>query len=60
MEYILVFDNDGHWYVIPAHEAGAWARFLESEAAELDEVPGYAEPVNGAPSNVRFKEWHIE
>ncbi len=62
MEHVLVSDNDGHWYVIPAKQITSFAGWLmidpDDEASWSH--PHYAEPVGGSPSLVRFKEYRIE
>ena len=59
MNYQIVNDDDGHWYVIPAARAGRWLAWLTSENAELGRIPEWAEPINGGPSRVLFKEYEI-
>lgn len=59
MNYKIVSDDDGHWYVIPAAMAGRWLVWVVSEEAELGRVPKWAKPINGSPSRVWFKEFTI-
>lgn len=59
MEYILVTDNDSHWYVIPYEREEDWNYFLEldpDDEASWD-VPSWADAVGGSPSNVVFKDY---
>ncbi len=58
--YILVLDNDSHWYVIPKSAEYQWNRWLESSGYVLDEIPYYATAVGGAPSLVVFDSYRLE
>ena len=52
--FILVPDNDGHWYVIPARNEHEWSWFMITEdGPEILEVPTFAFRVDG-PSHVKF------
>lgn len=69
-EYVLVSDNDGHHYVVPADKQreaddyfAAVSRYWEPGSDHDGEPP--AEPewlvaVGGAPSRVRFTGFRIE
>jgi hypothetical protein len=61
-EYILVQDNDSHWYVIPDQMELDWNKFCEiSEDDERSwDVPNWAERVGGSPSLVKFTNYRIE
>lgn len=55
-EYVLVQDDDCHWYVIPD------GRENEFDAAILGEdpqVPDWAEEVGGSPTRVKFQNYTI-
>jgi hypothetical protein len=59
--YILVEDNDGHWYVIPkARESdfNAWAA-IPGEDERSWTPPKYADRTCGAPSLVEFASYLI-
>jgi len=62
MEYILVKDNDCHWYVIPNDRRKHWSAWLEldSENERAWDVPEFAEEVGGSQTLVKFKEYRIE
>jgi hypothetical protein len=53
----LVSDDDGHDYVIPADKQRAWYDFLNSEAAELGELPEWAERLQLSPNCYTFTDW---
>lgn len=60
-EFILIRDNDCHWYVIPESEFGdfcAWNSLDEEDERSWD-VPEYAVEVGGSPTLVKFKEYRI-
>jgi hypothetical protein len=55
--YVLVTDNDSHWYVIPAARQDHWDANAQNDFTGEEgpgEIPDYAEPVGGAPSLVEF------
>lgn len=67
--YILVRDDDAHWYVIPARRQTEWELYVEAATRYWDEMPDDQEPptepawverVGGAPSSVLFSEYVIE
>lgn len=58
-EYILVRDNDCHWYVIPEQMELDFSKWVDSEESEDDDVPVYAEIVGGSPSRVKFTKYRI-
>lgn len=58
--YILVTDNDSHWYVIPKSAEHDWHRWCESSSYVDDDTPFYAEAVGGAPSLVVFDSYKLE
>lgn len=58
--FILVTDDDSHWYVIPHAKLARWGVWLSSEAAELGDVPDYARSVGGSPSLVKFEGYEID
>ena len=58
MKYMLIQDNDCHWYVIPADKFAEFDKWL----ADLDSytpLPGWAKSVGGAPSLVTFENYEI-
>jgi len=57
--YIMVTDNDSHWYVIPKSEEPTWNRWLASAGYGYSDTPAYAEAVGGAPSLVSFTTYTI-
>jgi len=60
MDYILIQDNDCHWYVIPVDKKNEWFKWEESDDYELGVIPDWAKEVNGSPTLVKFKEYRIE
>lgn len=60
MDYILIQDQDCHWYVIPKMEKEHWNEWLESEEYNDGIVPDYATEVNGCPSQVVFPDFWID
>jgi hypothetical protein len=62
MEYILVQDNDCHWFVIPAKKERLWSEWVavDSEDERSWTPPGFAVEVGGSPSRVKFTVFRIE
>lgn len=60
--FILVQDNDCHWYVIPACCETLWNEFCDSdeEAYVYGDLPDFAEEVGGDPSLVVFSNYAIK
>jgi hypothetical protein len=58
--YIIVTDDDAHWYVIPKAALSKWDAWLLSEEAELGDIPNFSEAVGGSPSLVLFGTYIIE
>lgn len=56
--YFLDTDNDSHWYVIPVARRSEWSAFLDipEDDERSWEVPTWARPVGGSPSQVSFTE----
>lgn len=54
--FILVPDDDCHWYVIPAAMRGRWEVWCGSAD---DNPPDYAVRIGGSPSLVEFTEYRI-
>lgn len=52
--FVLVQDNDAHWYVIPADKWPAWDGFCGSPHYGDDDPPEWAKPVGGHPRLVTF------
>lgn len=61
-KFILVQDNDGHWYVIPQPRISDWQAWLD--VSHLDDgawdLPSYATEVGGHPSLVTFERFEID
>jgi len=59
--YILVRDNDSHWYVIPCDMTEQWESWLsiDSDDERSWEAPEFAEIVGGSPSLVTFSNYQI-
>lgn len=55
--YILIQDNDGHWYVIPDKEQDTWWDWCELDLAD---VPDFATHVGGSTVLVKFNDFRIE
>ncbi len=60
MEYILVQDDDCHWYVIPANKENQWSNWLKGADADNWDLPDFAERIGGCYTLVKFKEYRIE
>lgn len=61
MNYILINDDDGNWYVIPEDKQDTWNDWMNSEDYDDGmEIPKYASKVDGCPSTVKFKNWEIK
>lgn len=58
--YILVTDDSGHWYVIPAAKRVRWEIWRDSDDADLGVSPEYAEGVGGNPNLVEFEGYIIK
>lgn len=55
--YVLIQDDDCHWYVIPSDKVDDWDVWLES----LDwNIPDYAVPVDGSQVRVTFDAYTIK
>lgn len=54
--YILVTDDDGHWYVIPKSKHARWEVWLTQQLILL---PDYAQSLGGSPSCVEFMEYTV-
>jgi len=60
MEYILIRDNDGHWFVIPEMKQSNFNKWLEQSYDEdAWDIPEYAKEVGGSQTLVKFKEYRI-
>lgn len=64
-KWMLVQDDDGHWYVIPRDREADWDAWMAAPEPDLDlpedqidytawNAPDWAEAVGGAPSLVTF------
>ena len=58
--FILVRDEDGHWYVIPKDKHEAFYDWIGSSEYQDGIEPDYAKRVGGAPSLVRFTGYVID
>ena len=58
--FVLVADDDGHWYVIPTEKQGAFIRWLNSSDAESGVAPEWAKAVGGSPCLVKFPSYEID
>lgn len=58
--YMLVMDNDGHWYVIPVDKWLDWDKFCGGPEYEAGDVPEYATALGGSYSLVTFTDPRIE
>jgi len=52
--FVLVQDDDSHWYVIPKAAQGKWSKWIGSPEYADGDIPNYAEAVGGSPSLVEF------
>lgn len=69
-EFVLLNDDDGHWYVCPADRQRDAEAFFSASATywspdskyegDPPEDPDWLVPVGGAPSLVRFTGWRVE
>jgi len=59
-EYIIVSDDDGHNYVIPADKLKEWNRWLNSQDCQDGIAPTWCESIGGSISLVKFKNYHID
>jgi intein-encoded DNA endonuclease-like protein len=56
-EYVLIRDDDAHWYVIPDGKQKAFYKWVDD--LEMD-VPEWIFEVGGSPQLIKFKEWRRE
>jgi len=56
-EYVIVSDDDGHYYVIPDGKRSEWCAWVESGDCA---PPDWCESVGGAISLVKFQMYRIE
>lgn len=59
IEYMLVQDDDAHWYVIPVDKEKDWEAWIGTEDYENGVVPKFAEAVGGSYRLVRFTNYKI-
>ena len=54
--YFLDSDNDGHWYLIPLANKGAWDLWCDADADDEAswEAPAFAKRLDGHPKWVTF------
>lgn len=68
-EYVLICDDDGHWYVCPADRLAEASAYFAAAAAywqpgsehagDPPAEPDWLEAVGGSPSRVRFTGYRI-
>ncbi|MBE9572592.1 MAG: hypothetical protein IMF11_18355 [Proteobacteria bacterium] len=60
-EYILVQDDDCHWYIIPHLKIAEWEKWFSDPFDDNEhwELPKWAKAVGGSPSLVLFKEFRV-
>jgi hypothetical protein len=58
-KYMLITDDDGHWYIIPSLKGNDWYTFLEDPEMPYKALPSWAKPVGGSYALVTFDEYHI-
>jgi hypothetical protein len=63
MKYMIVSDDDGHYYVIPTRYEHAWNAWRACITDDYDfwdgQVPKYADPIGGSPTLVHFDSYSI-
>ena len=59
-EYVIVSDDDGHYYVIPADKIKEWNHWLESQDYQDGIAPIWCEEIGGAINLVKFKNYRID
>lgn len=56
----LAYDEDGHWYVIPAEAASLFDHWLASEEAGMgDDPPKWAVAID-SPTRITFSSYEID
>lgn len=65
--YVLLPDDDGHWYVIPVDKQDEFFKWVENTMnacedleMEFPDKPDWADLVPGAPNLVEFGEYVIK
>lgn len=59
MRYLLVQDDDCHWYIIPADKRDAFFAWLEGQDASDGYAPDWANRFGGGPESVTFEKPEI-
>lgn len=59
-EFILIQDDDCHWYVIPSDKEIDFNKWVESDDAWNGIIPKYAQEVGGSTTLVKFKTYTID
>ena len=61
MKYILIQDNNSHWYVIPKDKEDEWNQWCELDTDDEAswEAPEFADEVWGCTSLVEFSKYLI-
>ena len=59
-KYILIQDNDCHWYVIPVSKKVDWFNWCESDNYGYEDLPKWAVEVGGSPCLVEFETYKIK
>lgn len=57
--YMLVDDDDGHWYVIPAKREADWDKWVGGEEWQDGNAPSYADSVGGSPRLIEIFSYRI-
>lgn len=62
MNFMLVQDNDSHWYVIEERQRAEWNKWRDIPVGDERgwEPPKWAKAVGGSPSLVKFPDFVIE
>lgn len=65
--YVLIPDDDGHWYVIPVDKQDEFFKWVDSIVDAINdpelrypEKPEWADEVGGAPNLVEFSDYVIK
>ncbi len=54
MRYVLVEDDDCHWYIIPKDRIKEWYEWFHTEDYELGNCPNWAYSIGGSYTQVEF------
>ena len=59
IRYRLVYDDDGHDYVIPANRWIEWCRFMDNPSVWDAGTPEWAQRIDN-PSQITFENWETD